>query len=97
MGHRRRILHLIRDNPGIQIGEVKREFNIRNLKLTWRRLVYHVSVLHFLGLITISAEENQNQLVDLIVKYHSTDFARAKRPSNRQIEAMKKIRCFPKD
>jgi predicted transcriptional regulator len=97
IGHRRFILHLIRDKPGIEIGELKKELNVRNRKLTWRRLVYHLSVLHFLELITISVDANQKQLVDLIVKYYAVDFARAKRPSNRQIEAIKKIRCFPKD
>lgn len=95
IGHRKYLLNLIKDKPGIQIGEIKKEFNSRNRKITWRRLIYHVSVLHCLDLITINADENQKQLVDLIIEHHSTDLASAKRPSNRQIEAIKNIRCFP--
>jgi len=95
IGHRKFILSLINDRPGIKISDMKREFSVRNRRLTWRRLIHHISVLHYLNHITLVANGNQ-QLLDLIVNYHIIDFARAKRPSPSKIAAIRKIKCFPK-
>lgn len=97
IGHRRFILKTIRDKSGIEIGDIKRKFTVKNRRITWRRLIHHLSVLQFLGLITITVDEDQKHLMDLIVEFHTVDFSSAKRPPSKKIDAIKKIHCFPTD
>jgi hypothetical protein len=96
IGHRKFILRLITDKPGIRIGEIKMEFGRTRRQITWRRLIYHISVLHFLGLIIIHTED-RNELLELITSYCSVDFRRVKRPTSGKIELIKRIALFPKE
>lgn len=73
------------------------EFRRTRRQITWRRLIYHISVLRSLELITLRADEDGKELLELIVKYYSVDFRHVKRPSSGKIELMKKMALFPRE